>query len=703
MNDGILKRTEWFRRERFGMFIHWGLYAIPAAGEWIMSERRMPAQEYEKYFREFDPVDFNPAEWARLARKAGMRYVVLTAKHHDGFCLFDSALTEYKSTNTRAGRDLVKEYLEAFRREGLKVGLYYSLLDWHHPDYPKYGDMHHPMRDNESYRNENIDFDRYLDYMHGQIKELVSGYGKLDILWFDFSYGDMCGERWRATELIDMVRSFQPDVIIDNRLEGSGEKNGSIATALPLSYSGDFASPEQIIPPKGIVDENGEPVPWELCATMNNHWGYCSFDHMFKEPSTIIRKLVECVSKGGNMLMNVGPDARGRIPEESLRILEAVGEWMERNGKSIYGCGVSDYPKPEWGRYTQRENIVYAHVYEAPLGALPLYGIPAQKVGHMRLLRDNSEVLRGEAWNTALFPEVAFAAMGDNPVFTYPLADPMDTVIEITLKPDLGELCGRLGFPQEVLGRVLEADKKVDYDQVGEYLEGLRQEHVREDALRGLEKTLGEDPDGFRLLACQLRCMAENYERFQSLGISDAVFYDTCGCFLRFVEEHKQSFGSYAFDRGWWTIRQTSFTVFRLGELEYELAGNGELFIHIPSDAKLTPEDTRESLRMAGAFIKRLFPEYAQKSWTCHSWLLSPELKKVLDGESNILKFQEYFEIKEWNRDNMEFLQWIYGRKDIPVEKLPENTRLRKNVKKLLAENGRIGEGIGVLKRKWTE
>ena len=435
MNQEIRERTKWFLEDRFGMFIHWGLYAIPAAGEWIRSERRMSVEEYEEYFKEFDPVDYDPKKWAKLAKEAGMKYAVMTAKHHDGFCLFDSKLTDYKATNTKAGRDLVREYLDAFRAEGLKVGLYYSLIDWHHPDYPKYDDWHHPMRGREEYKDEKIDFDRYLDYMHGQVKELVTEYGKLDILWFDFSYGEMCGEKWKAEELIRMVRSYQPDVIIDNRLEGSGEKNGSIMSANPLSYSGDFASPEQIIPPFGIRDDNGELVPWELCATMNNHWGYCSWDHTFKSAKTIIQKLVECVSKGGNMMMNVGPDARGNIPGESVEILKEVGKWMQKNGNSVYGCTISEFSKPEWGRYTQKGNKVYAHIYETPLGALPLYGIAPERIQKMRYLADGSQVDRGEAWNTKLYPDVAFAALGENPVCSYPLKDETDTVVEITLVP----------------------------------------------------------------------------------------------------------------------------------------------------------------------------------------------------------------------------------------------------------------------------
>lgn len=434
MNQEIRERTKWFMDARFGMFIHWGLYAIPACGEWVMSEREMTVTEYEKYFDLFDPADYQPREWARLAKAAGMKYAVLTAKHHDGFCLFDSALTDYKATNTKAGRDLVREFLEAFRAEGIKVGLYFSIIDWHHPDFPKYGDRQHPMRNREEFKDEQIDFDRYLTYMHGQVKELVTNYGKLDLLWFDFSYDDMCGEKWKATELIRMVREYQPDVVIDNRLEGAGDNHGSIATANPLIYSGDFASPEQIIPPGGVQDELGEQIPWELCATMNNHWGFCNYDYDYKSPEMLVRKLVECVSKGGNMILNVGPDARGNIPKQSREILEKIGVWMKKNGESIYGCGICELPKPEWGRYTKKGNIIYAHVYEEPLGALPLYGIAPERLDKVYYVENGSEMKRGEAWNTVLYSDVAFVSFGENPVFTYPLPDRMDTVLKIILK-----------------------------------------------------------------------------------------------------------------------------------------------------------------------------------------------------------------------------------------------------------------------------
>jgi alpha-L-fucosidase len=428
--EAYRKKVDWFVQNRFGMFIHWGLYAIPARGEWVRSIEKMSVEDYQPFFEEFDPVDYDPRKWARAAKEAGMKYAVLTAKHHDGFCLFDSALTDYKCTNTRAGRDLVREYLEAFRAEGLKVGLYYSLLDWHHPDYPAYGDKQHPMRDNEAFKGVQHNFDNYLDYMHGQIKELCTNYGKIDLFWFDFSYDNLTGEAWRATELVRMIRKYQPDVLIDNRLEVSGEGFGSLLTDEPSEYSGDFVSPEQIIPPHGILDEKGRKVVWEACITMNNHWGYCAEDKFFKSSDMMIKKLVECVSKGGNLLLNVGPDAKGNIPQESLDILKGIGRWMKENGKSIYGCGTSELDKPEYGRITQKDNLIYFHVTEPQIGFVPLVGIRAEQVKKIRLLKDGSELKIIQNWITGNYPDVVFVSFGDDPA----LPDPVDTVIEVELK-----------------------------------------------------------------------------------------------------------------------------------------------------------------------------------------------------------------------------------------------------------------------------
>ena len=421
--DAYRRRIQWFQHERFGMFIHWGLYSIPARGEWIRSTERISLEDYQRYFDEFDPKDYDPRAWAKAARQAGMRYAVLTAKHHDGFCLFDSK-------HTRAGRDLVREFVDAFRAEGLRVGLYYSIIDWHHPDYPAFGDRQHPMRDNEAFRGRAHHFDNYLDYMHAQVKELVSNYGQIDLLWFDFSYDNLMGEAWRATELVRMIRRHQPDVLIDNRLEASGQGFGSLLTEQPNAYSGDFVSPEQIIPPNGIVDYKGDPVAWEACITMNGNWGFHGSDRFYKPAPMIIRKLVECVSKGGNLLLNVGPTARGEIPQESLDILSEIGRWMHKNGDSIYGCGIAGMQKPDFGRITRKGNTLYYHVFDNPIGYLPLEGVKADQVKAIRLLSTGHELKIERNWITNNYPDICFTSFGPDPV----PPDLTDTVVKVELK-----------------------------------------------------------------------------------------------------------------------------------------------------------------------------------------------------------------------------------------------------------------------------
>ena len=424
------KRVDWFCKARFGMFIHWGLYSIPGRGEWVRSDEEMPEEAYLPYFENFDPRDFNPTAWAKAAKAAGMGYVVLTAKHHDGFCLFDSALTDFKSTNTPFGRDAVAEFLEAVRAEGLKAGLYFSLIDWHHPDYPHYGDKFHPMRNNPAAQNAHRDFDRYLDFLHGQIREICTNYGKLDLLWFDFAYDNLRGEAWRGTELMDMVRSLQPDVLIDNRIEVSGEGFGSLYQCAPTPYHGDFVTPEKMIPPQGIRDVRGNPMVWESCITMNNNWGYCPQDHNFKPAPLLIKKLVECVSKGGNMILNVGPDGDGKIPAESLEILAGIGAWMDKNSESICNCGPAALDKPEFGRITQKGTRLYFHIFENTLGPLPLMGLQKEQVASLRLLASGRSIPISTSWVHSDYPEILFADLGSNPV----LPDPVDTVLEVCLK-----------------------------------------------------------------------------------------------------------------------------------------------------------------------------------------------------------------------------------------------------------------------------
>lgn len=426
------KRTKWFREARFGMFIHWGLYAIPARGEWVKSTERITTKEYDKYFEEFNPVRYNPKEWAKCAKEAGMKYAVLTTKHHDGFCLFDSDYTDFKSTNTKCGRDLVREYVEAFREEGIKVGFYYSLLDWHHPDYPHYGDRQHPMRDNEEFKGAKHNWENYINYFHSQVRELLTNYGTVDLMWFDFSYDNerlagtefehMSGETWRAEKLVKMMRSLQPDIIIDNRLGGDARKEE------PDLHSGDFVSPECMMPVTGEVDVLGRTVPWELCLTLNENWGYAKNKPWdYKTTENVLHMLVECVSKNGNMLINVGPNAKGEIPKDSIRILKEVGEWMRVNGDSIYGCGISDFSKPEWGRYTQNGKMLYAHIYDRRVGGFRLEGLEG-KIIKARLLEDGAELKLSRPWNGSEYMEDAYVELDIAGLY-----DERDTVLELEL------------------------------------------------------------------------------------------------------------------------------------------------------------------------------------------------------------------------------------------------------------------------------
>ena len=346
--------TAWFTHDRFGMFIHWGLYAMPARHEWIKTRELISEEHYQLYFDHFDPDLYDAKEWARQAKAAGMKYAVFTTKHHEGFCMFDSQYTDYKCTNTLAGRDLVREYVDAFRAEGLKVGFYYSLIDWHHPDYPI--DIFHSRRsdpDGEE-QNKTRSMARYREYLHNQVRELMTNYGKIDILWFDFTYPSMdsirneynqfaiktykpwmpwtTAESWDAENLIKMIRSYQPGIIINNR----------------AGIAQDITTPEQTLTSRWpTYPGTDELYTWESCQTFSGSWGYYRDEMSWKTPEMLIRVLLQCVCNGGNLIMNVGPTGRGCFDHRADAALQTYADWMKYNARSIYGCRNS---RPLWER-----------------------------------------------------------------------------------------------------------------------------------------------------------------------------------------------------------------------------------------------------------------------------------------------------------------------------------------------------------------
>lgn len=436
--------TEWFTHDRFGMFIHFGLYALPARHEWIKTREFISEEKYAKYFDQFNPDMFDAREWAKAAKAAGMKYAVLTTKHHEGFCMFDSQYTDYKITNTAFGRDLVKEYADAFRAEGLHVGFYYSLIDWHHPDFPI--DCLHPRRKDADAEEQDKgrDMKKYAKYMRDQVTELLTNYGKIDILWFDFSYshskedaqknpdikpwmqfnGGKGKNEWEAEELIKTARSLQPEIIIDNRTE----------------IEQDIFTPEQyqvLNWPKH--PETGELVTWEACQTFSGSWGYFRDEQTWKSPKMLIDMLINTVCLGGNLLMNVGPTARGYFDKRAVNALNVYAEWMKYNSRSIYGCTMAE-PEfldntPRGTRLTQSQDgkRLYIHLMEYPFAFLEMHGM-AGKIEYAQFLHDASEILFTEK-SPNHFSE-GRTQSDDLVVFSLPPVKPdvIDPVIEVFLK-----------------------------------------------------------------------------------------------------------------------------------------------------------------------------------------------------------------------------------------------------------------------------
>ena len=384
------ERMEWWRQARFGMFIHWGLYAVPAGewkgekisgiGEWIMERAKIPVSEYEQLAKQFNPVKFDAEEWVLIAKNAGMKYIVITSKHHDGFCLWDTKYTDYDVIDaTPFKRDILAELAAECRKQGIRLCFYHSIMDWHHPDaqapfYPNYNDT----------KKSNLNFDRYVEYyLKGQLKELVQNYGPLGIMWFD---GEWIKDwtREMGWDMFEYCLSLQPDTIVNNRV-GNG-RQGMRGLSKSDEFAGDYGTPEQEIPATGLPG-----VDWETCMTMNDTWGFKSYDHNWKSREDLIHKLVDIASKGGNFLLNVGPTAEGLIPAPSVERLAAIGEWMKVNSESIYGTTASPIGEVPWGRCTAKSGKLYLHVFDWPTnGQLEVTGVK-NKVKKAYLLADKKQ------------------------------------------------------------------------------------------------------------------------------------------------------------------------------------------------------------------------------------------------------------------------------------------------------------------------
>jgi len=386
------KRMEWWQDDRFGMFIHWGLYSGAARHEWVKHNEHLTNEQYQKYFDQFNPDQFDPNKWAKEAKAAGMKYAVLTTKHHEGFCLFDSKYTDYKATNTSAKRDLVREYVNAFRAQGLKVGFYYSLLDWHHPDYTM--DDAHPLvqvdtsEANYKRLNKGRDMAKYRQYLRNQITELLTNYGKIDVLWLDWSWAKGAkrgkGENdWGSVELLKLVRKLQPGIIINNRLGLDEYEDG-----------GDFETPEQVST-KELAKYRGKT--WETCQTFSGSWGYYRDENTWKTHRQLLDLLITSVSNGGNLILNVGPTARGEFDYRATNALDSMGYWMHANSTAIYNCTYAPdtYKVPENTKlsYNKTTKRLYVFLYNYPEnGKLTLPGYNG-KIKYAQFLNDHSELL----------------------------------------------------------------------------------------------------------------------------------------------------------------------------------------------------------------------------------------------------------------------------------------------------------------------
>jgi alpha-L-fucosidase len=369
--------STWFDTARFGMFIHWGhssqqgveLSWPMVGGNAALPHGDLTVAEYQSSAATFDPINWDPAALARMARSLGMQYAVFTTKHHDGYAMFHTKTSDFGVEHSPYGRDLVREFVDAFRAEGLRIGLYFSLIDWRHPDYPAFTDADRPYRFGQSNQPSPEQWDRFTADMFEQVRELLTAYGPIDVIWFDGGW-ERTPVQWRATELEALIRQLQPGILINDR----------------LPTVGDFETPEQFVPPQPPAR------PWETCMTLNESWGYNPADDAWKSPRQVVHTLCEVAAKGGNLLLNISPMGDGAIMPEQRAILGAMQRWLSQNGETIIGTGPGLEPWQFYGPSTRRDDTTYLHLLMRPYESVTVRGVPIKRVRSVRVFSTGQEL-----------------------------------------------------------------------------------------------------------------------------------------------------------------------------------------------------------------------------------------------------------------------------------------------------------------------
>jgi len=384
----------WFDTARFGMFVHWGhssQQGIELSWPLVGGHAALPnctdvsVEQYHSSAATFDPQAYDPADWARRAKRLGMQYAVFTTKHHDGYAMYDTSVSDFSVMHSPYGKDIFRMFCDAMRAEGIRIGVYFSLIDWHHPDYPAFAQSDKPYVFGKWRRPSDEQWARFSEFMFAQVRELLTDYGRIDVIWFDGGW-ERSIPQWRSNELEAMIRELQPEILINDRLPGAG----------------DFTTPEQFVPPKPL------DRPWETCLTINESWGYNPSDDEFKSARRLIHTLCEVAGKGGNLLLNVSPMGDGRLMPELVERLDVIESWMQRNGESIIGTTPALEPWQFYGPSTKRDNTTYLHLLMRPYDEITVRGVRIKRVRSVRALSNGAELAfsgRASVIDTLLNPD----------------------------------------------------------------------------------------------------------------------------------------------------------------------------------------------------------------------------------------------------------------------------------------------------------